>query len=101
MGILISIIVILLLIVGVIIKSLNTTSKGGKELHLPTRPTTVSLKDKITITLKTESEELLEKDEKNPDVVPANKGIFEFCRFINFNFVIKTLKFDSFKFRRK
>ena len=49
------------------------------------RPGFLPVKDKVSLPLRSDSEDLFEKDDKNPDVVPANKGIvkLKLLKFVN------------------
>lgn len=44
------------------------------------RPGFLPVKEKVTLPARSESEDLFEKDDKNPDVIPSNKGkIYYVC----------------------
>lgn len=73
LGILVAIVTTLLLITVIILGALKIRQprRDGprfvKSRFLP-------VKDKVTLPLRSESEDMFEKDDKNPDVVPSNKG---------------------------
>lgn len=73
LGILIGIVAALFLITVLIVAALKVKSmrRDGSQA---TRPGLLQIKDKVTLPLRSESEDLFEKDDKNPDVIPANKG---------------------------
>jgi len=72
LGILVGIVTALLLITVIILGALKVrqSRRDGRAL----RPRFLAVKDKVTLPLRSESEDLFEKDDKNPDVVPSNKG---------------------------
>lgn len=73
LGILIGIVAALFLITVLIVAALRV--KGSRrDGSQATRPGILQIKDKVTLPLRSESEDLFEKDDKNPDVIPANKG---------------------------
>lgn len=74
LGILVGIVTALLLITVIILGALKIRQSrrdGSRAL----RPRFLAVKDKVTLPLRSESEDLFEKDDKNPDVVPSNKGL--------------------------
>lgn len=78
LGILIGIVTALLLVTILIVGALKIRSTH-REGTQATRPGLLQIKEKVTLPLRSESEDLFEKDDKNPDVVPANKGSFYGC----------------------
>lgn len=73
LGILIGIVTALLLVTMLIVGAMKirNTHRDGSQ---PSRPGLLQIKEKVTLPLRSESDDLFEKDDKNPDVVPANKG---------------------------
>ncbi|KRT85296.1 Immunoglobulin, partial [Oryctes borbonicus] len=73
LGILVGIVTVLLLVTVVILGAIKirTSQRDGSRVL---RPGFLPVKEKVTLPLRSESEDLFEKDDKNPDVVPANKG---------------------------
>lgn len=84
LGILVGIVTALLLITVIILGALKVrqSRRDGRAL----RPRFLAVKDKVTLPLRSESEDLFEKDDKNPDVVPSNKGRFTVthCSFLHY-----------------
>lgn len=78
LGILVGAVAALLLIAIVILGVLKVRSHRRDGSHT-LRPRFLPVKEKVTLPLGSESEELFEKDDKNPDVVPANKGKNNTC----------------------
>ncbi|KAF5301892.1 hypothetical protein FQA39_LY10547 [Lamprigera yunnana] len=72
MGILVGIVTALLLVTVVILGVVKIRSSQREGSHI-LRPGFLPVKEKVTLPLRSESEDLFEKDDKNPDVVPANK----------------------------
>ncbi|XP_022914013.2 nephrin isoform X1 [Onthophagus taurus] len=72
LGILVGIVTVLLLITVVILGAMKirTSQRNGGRAF---RPGFLPVKEKVTLPLRSDSEDLFEKDDKNPDVVPANK----------------------------
>lgn len=75
LGILVGIVTALLLITVVILGALKIRS-AQREGSRALRPGFLPVKEKVTLPIRSESEDLFEKDDKNPDVIPANKGNF-------------------------
>lgn len=73
LGILVGIVTVLLLVTVVILGAIKirTSQRDGSRVL---RPGFLPVKEKVTLPLRSESEDLFEKDDKNPDVIPANKG---------------------------
>lgn len=73
LGILVGIVTALLLVTVVILGALKirTAHRDGSRAL---RPGFLAVKEKVTLPLRSESEDIFEKDDKNPDVIPANKG---------------------------
>lgn len=46
------------------------------------RPGFLPVKEKVSLPIRSESEDLFEKDDKNPDVVPANKGRYFYTWYL-------------------
>ena len=44
------------------------------QLKSPERPVALPLKEKVVLPLRSDVDDLYEMDDKNPDVVPCNKG---------------------------
>ncbi|XP_065167952.1 nephrin isoform X2 [Atheta coriaria] len=72
LGILIGIVTALLLVTIIILGALKVRAAQREGSHA-SRPGFLPVKEKVTLPLRSESEDLFEKDDKNPDVVPANK----------------------------
>lgn len=56
------------------------------------RPGFLAVKEKVTLPMRTEADDLFEKDDKNPDVIPNNKGKYvqKFSlRFVGNKFELK------------
>lgn len=73
LGILGGIVTVLLLVTVVILGALRIRAArrdGSRAL----RPGFLPVKEKVTLPLRSESEDVFEKDDKNPDVIPSNKG---------------------------
>lgn len=73
LGVLVGVVTALLLVTVVILGALKVraTHRESSQAH---RPGFLPVKGKITLPLRSESEDLFDKDEKNPDVIPSNKG---------------------------
>ncbi|EFA06209.2 nephrin isoform X1 [Tribolium castaneum] len=72
LGILVAIVTALLLVTVVILGALKVRA-AHREGSRALRPGFLPVKEKVTLPLRSESEDLFEKDDKNPDVIPANK----------------------------
>jgi hypothetical protein len=75
LGILVGIVTALFLVTVVILGALKVRA-AHREGSRALRPGFLPVKEKVTLPLRSESEDLFEKDDKNPDVIPANKGKF-------------------------
>lgn len=73
LGILVGVVTALLLVTVVILGALKIRQSHREGSHA-FRPGFLPVKEKVTLPIRSESEDLFEKDDKNPDVVPANKG---------------------------
>lgn len=73
LGIFVGILTAILLVSIIIIAALKFRSTQREGSHA-SRPGFLPVKEKVTLPLRSESDDLFEKDDKNPDVVPANKG---------------------------
>lgn len=73
LGVLIGCVFALLLFTIIILQYLKTkaTRREGTQAM---RPGFLAVKEKATLPLRTEADDLFEKDDKNPDVIPNNKG---------------------------
>lgn len=69
-------IVTALLLVSVIILGALKIRAARRDGSHALRPGFLPVKEKVTLPLRSESEDLFEKDDKNPDVIPSNKGEF-------------------------
>ncbi|KAH0811730.1 hypothetical protein GEV33_011062 [Tenebrio molitor] len=72
LGILVGIVTALFLVTVVILGALKVRA-AHREGSRALRPGFLPVKEKVTLPLRSESEDLFEKDDKNPDVIPANK----------------------------
>lgn len=74
LGVLIGCVFALLFLTVVILQYLKnrTTRRDGSQAI---RPGFLAVKEKATLPLRTEADDLFEKDDKNPDVIPSNKGM--------------------------
>lgn len=84
MGVVIALLLITVVVVGVF-KFRMVHRSGSHAL----RPGFLPVKEKTTVPVRSESDELFEKDDKNPDIIPANKGklcviIFWECKSFSF-----------------
>lgn len=77
LGILVGIVTALLLITVVILGALKIRA-AQREGSRALRPGFLPVKEKVTLPIRSESEDLFEKDDKNPDVIPANKGKLQY-----------------------
>lgn len=73
LGILVGIVSALLLVSVIILGFLKIRAARREGSHA-LRPGFLPVKEKVTLPLRSDSEDLFEKDDKNPDVIPANKG---------------------------
>lgn len=73
LGILVGIVTALLLVTVVILGAMKIRA-ARREGSRALRPAFFSAKDKVNLPLRSESEDLFDKDDKNPDVIPNNKG---------------------------
>ncbi|XP_050301674.1 nephrin isoform X2 [Anthonomus grandis grandis] len=80
LGILTGIVTVLLLITVIVLAAIKLRENrrrargSGDGSRAALRPRFLAVKDKVTLPLRSDSEDLFEKDDKNPDVVPSNKG---------------------------
>ncbi|XP_074027396.1 sidestep VI isoform X2 [Leptinotarsa decemlineata] len=72
LGILVGIVTALLLVTVIILGALKIRA-ARREGSQALRPGFLPVKEKVTLPLRSESEDLFEKDDKNPDVIPSNK----------------------------
>ncbi|XP_030763465.1 LOW QUALITY PROTEIN: nephrin-like [Sitophilus oryzae] len=72
LGVLVGIVTAVLLVTVVILLALKIR-RSRRNACRALRPRFLPVKDKVTLPLRSESEDLFEKDDKNPDVVPSNK----------------------------
>ncbi|KAF7280091.1 hypothetical protein GWI33_006418 [Rhynchophorus ferrugineus] len=72
LGVLVGVVTAVLLVTVIILVALKIrrSRRNGSRAH---RPRFLPVKDKVTMPLRSESEDVFEKDDKNPDVVPSNK----------------------------
>lgn len=75
LGILVGVVTALLLLTVVILGALKIRTVHRSGSHA-LRPGFLPVKEKVTLPTGSESEDLFDKDDKNPDVIPANKGMF-------------------------
>lgn len=73
LGVLIGCVFALLLFTVIILQYLKTRS-SRRDGSQAMRPGFLAVKEKVTLPLRTEADDLFEKDDKNPDVIPSNKG---------------------------
>lgn len=78
LGILVGIVAALFIITVLIVAAMRAKSQSRRDGPGTNRPGILQIKDKVTLPLRSESEDLFEKDDKNPDVIPANKGKIQF-----------------------
>lgn len=71
MGILIGVVAVLLVVAIVIVGALRVRAQNRGS---PSRPGDLALKEKAALPLRSNVEDLYEMDDKNPDVIPCNKG---------------------------
>jgi hypothetical protein len=71
LGILIGVVAVLLVIAIVIVGALRVRAQNRGS---PSRPGDLALKEKAVLPLRSNVEDLYEMDDKNPDVIPCNKG---------------------------
>lgn len=71
LGILIGVVTVLLLLAIVIVAALRVRAqhRGG-----PPRPGNLTIKEKVALPLRSDVDDLYQTDDKNPDVIPCNKG---------------------------
>ncbi|XP_060523485.1 nephrin isoform X2 [Cylas formicarius] len=72
LGILVGIVTALLLVTVIILGALKIR-QARRDGSRAVRPRFLPVKDKVSLPLRSESEDLVEKDDKNPDVIPSNK----------------------------
>ncbi|XP_025835223.1 uncharacterized protein LOC112905963 [Agrilus planipennis] len=72
LGVLVGVVTALLLVSVLIVAALKIRSTRNSGSHA-LRPGFLAVKEKATLPLRSESEDLFEKDDKNPDIIPANK----------------------------
>lgn len=73
LGILIGCVFGLLFMTVIILQYLKTRA-SGRDGSQAMRPGFLAVKEKVTLPLRTEGDDLFDKDDKNPDVIPSNKG---------------------------
>lgn len=61
----------MLLMVAIIVGALRVRAQNRGS---PARPGDLALKEKAALPLRSDVEDLYEMDDKNPDVIPCNKG---------------------------
>jgi hypothetical protein len=71
LGILIGVVAVLLVVAIVIVGALRVRAQNRGS---PSRPGDLALKEKAARPLRSDVEDLYEMDDKNPDVIPCNKG---------------------------
>jgi hypothetical protein len=71
LGILIGVVAVLLVVAIVIVGALRARAQNRGS---PARPGDLALKEKAALPLRSDVEDLYEMDDKNPDVIPCNKG---------------------------
>jgi hypothetical protein len=71
LGILIGVVAVLLVVAIVIVGALRVRAQNRGS---PSRPGDLALKEKAALPLRSDVEDLYEMDDKNPDVIPCNKG---------------------------
>lgn len=76
LGILVAVVTVLLLLTLVILGVFKIRTSHRRNASQALRPGFLPVKEKVMLTAASESEDLFDKDDKNPDVVPANKGMF-------------------------
>ena len=82
--------VAVLLVVAIVIVGalrLRAQNRGS-----PPRPGNLALKEKAALPLRSDVEDLYDMDDKNPDVIPCNKGIY--VSTISFLFIVSNLKYS-------
>ncbi|CAG9837594.1 unnamed protein product [Diabrotica balteata] len=72
LGILVGIVTALLLVTVVVLGAIRIRT-ARREGSRALRPSFFNAKEKVTLPLRSESEDLFDKDDKNPDVIPSNK----------------------------
>lgn len=80
LGILVGVVIALLLITVVVVGAFKFRMVHRSGSHA-LRPGFLPVKEKATVTVRSESDELFEKDDKNPDIIPANKGRYALVWF--------------------
>lgn len=80
LGILVGVVTALVLVTVLILGAFKIRMAQRSGSHA-LRPGFLPVKEKVTLPARSESEDLFEKDDKNPDVIPSNKGKIkkEFC----------------------
>ncbi|KAL1513913.1 hypothetical protein ABEB36_003251 [Hypothenemus hampei] len=73
LGILVGLVTALLVVTVIILGALKIRQARREDSNRSLRPRFLAVKDKVMLPLRSESEDLFEKDDKNPDVVPSNK----------------------------
>lgn len=58
----------------VIILQYRKSRASRRDVSQAMRPGFLAVKEKVTLPLRTEADDMFEKDDKNPDVIPNNKG---------------------------
>jgi hypothetical protein len=76
LGILIGVVAVLLVVAIVIVGALRVRAQNRGN---SSRPGDLALKEKAALPLRSNVEDLYEMDDKNPDVIPCNKGKRGFC----------------------
>lgn len=73
LGILVGVVTALLLLTVVVLGAfkVRTAHRDGSRAL---RPGFLPVKEKVNLPQTAESEDLFEKDDKNPDIIPSNKG---------------------------
>ncbi|CAG9813047.1 unnamed protein product [Phaedon cochleariae] len=72
LGVLIGVVTALLLVTVIILGALKIRAARRNGSRMP-RPGFLPGKEKVALPLRSESEDLFEKDDRNPDVIPSNK----------------------------
>lgn len=73
LGILVGVVTALVLVTVLILGAFKIRMAQRSGSHA-LRPGFLPVKEKVTLPARSESEDLFEKDDKNPDVIPSNKG---------------------------
>lgn len=76
LGILVGVVIALLLVTVVVVGAFKFRMVNRSGSHA-LRPGFLPVKEKSTAPARSESDDLFEKDDKNPDIIPANKGELE------------------------